>query len=794
MVRIAFTRPIDGRLVAGTMRITGNTWWRDAERTAPPTVELLVNGEVLSAQTTAEPEFWIAPRELQQGENTIVMRATLASGAAAVTPPQTVTLAHQPAVVEAGGFHRFPMLDERWDEATHALLTDRDRAKGHKQVAMHTNATAALALPDDLTGRYALHLEARAEEFEGPPTVEARLIAGDEVLWSRTYDVHGWWRAHELGVLDLPAGPKRLEVAYTNDHYEEDKGDRNLWLRSVMLHGAPEGADREPPRVVLRYPSEGQTVYGVDCVVAEGFDERAIAWADLVIDGQAQRMHVTAEAGLGRLVFPLLLDDLAVGEHRVNVRVQDHAGNAGESQPVTIHISDAPPSRPGAYARAVRLLNRFGFGPEESELAAVLIEGEAAYLQSRLTRSFDSPGDLAALGYSTTIYPREGDQYAVQHRAIQQLQLTDNPVRMRFVMWAQNHFSTYLRKTEGDAKQREHLRFCELGAARFEDLLRASAASPAMLRYLDQASSYAGQINENSAREIMELHTLGVHGGYTQADVTALAHLLAGWMSTREAALDGIGNVMAEHHRYEPALNDGQPRDVLGMRFAEAPPAERHARVELALAMLARHPATAEFVSRKLIEHYVEAPAGEAMTRDIAAVFMRTGGDMTQVLLAIAGHERFHDPALPSRLASPLDYTVRISRATAQEMAWAAGVCMADGGMGMFDRASPDGYPQDDAAWADSNALLQRWRFAQRARWSLYRLVPGPWIGQTANQPQRWLPRAADAAAVRLTGAPLSEESHEAVRAFYDATQGEAWARMIELVVFIGQLPETNMR
>ena len=213
------------------------------------------------------------------------------------------------------------------------------------------------------------------------------------------------------------------------------------------------------------------------------------------------------------------------------MRAFDAAGNPRDSAPVVVRVLAEEPEGGTAYDRAITLLDRFAFGPDARELAAILSMGGRAWLEDRLSRGVDDAGDLSAMAQGLIRFEDGRYDYGPPRRALEHACHTPNPVRARFVLWAQNHFSTWIRKAEGDRKWREHVEFARLGAAPFHDLLLASARSPAMLRYLDQDRSFAGRLNENYARD-PRAHTMGVHGGYTQEDVTTLAALLTGWTAS----------------------------------------------------------------------------------------------------------------------------------------------------------------------------------------------------------------------------------------------------------------------
>src|ERR1051325_6323234 len=162
-----------------------------------------------------------------------------------------------------------------------------------------------------------------------------------------------------------------------------------------------------------------------------------------------------------------------------------------------------------------------------------------------------------------------------------------------------------------------------------------------MLRYLDQENSYATRLNENYAREIMELHCLGVHGGYTQQDVTSLAHLLTGWTVSREGDSRSGGEMSLYNFRFDPALNDHAEIKVFGVNFTATEKDAAYDRIEHALEVLAAHPSTAKFIAKKLADHYLGCPAPDAVVTDLARVLEETNGDMREMLMALAKHPAF---------------------------------------------------------------------------------------------------------------------------------------------------------
>ena len=640
--------------------------------------------------------------------------------------------------------------------------------------------------------------DGRGDQFDGPPVAVVTLSAGDKETPIASKPIPGHWGEHEIGPVELPHGSKSLLIDFTNDKYEAGKGDRNLFLEAIALRRLrPPEQDTTPPTITVLYPPKGQPwrAATADVIVIEAADNVGIHEAELIIDGVQTGQSRWMDREVGRVVIPILARQFESGSgpHTIAVRVRDPSGNTTTSEERVFEKLTAEPTEPTRFQRAVRLLNRFGFGPDERELAAVLSMGEEAWLHDRLWRSSDDAGDLAALGRGILLFRNPRSEYEVKGRAIQQAIMTNNPVRGRFVLWVENHFSTWASKDEGERTWAEHVAFSRVGPAPFADLLLTSATGPAMIHYLDQEQSFAGRINENYAREIMELHTLGVHGGYTQADVTSLAHLLTGWTAAQEGDGHSAGEVRSFHFRFDPLLSEGQEMSVLGISFPAADRDHRYDRVRSAIELLAAHPSTASFVCSKLVSHYTSYPPDDALVKDMATVFESTGGDLREVLMALARHPAFWADSRP-RLAHPLDYAVRLSRITGANNPWLVNEFLQRCGCGLFDRATPDGYPENDERYADSNSLVQRWKLAHDLRWNIagQSLPRLHWGGQ--DKEPSWAQNVVDSIAIRLTGAVLSAESNAAALKAAGETTGNPNDRVRAIGEVVSQMPEMNMR
>jgi uncharacterized protein (DUF1800 family) len=293
-----------------------------------------------------------------------------------------------------------------------------------------------------------------------------------------------------------------------------------------------------------------------------------------------------------------------------------------------------------------------------------------------------------------------------------------------------NHFNVFLRKNEATpyylvSYERDVIRPRALG--KFEDLLEATAHSPAMLIYLDNMQSIGpdslaaarGKIaaarnpdkkkkapeglNENYARELMELHTLGVNGGYTQADVIQAARILTGW--TVERPQRG-GGFQFDERRHEPGT-----KKVLGRKFKVH--GEKEGR-DL-LHMLATQPATARFISRKLAVRFVSDDPPKELVDRMAKAFLSSDGDIATVLKTMFKSPEFWSPDVyRAKVKTPLEYVVSAARASNASLVTVQPLIAAlrDMGMPLYGCVPPTGYKWDATDWVSTGALVSRMNFA----------------------------------------------------------------------------------
>lgn len=294
---------------------------------------------------------------------------------------------------------------------------------------------------------------------------------------------------------------------------------------------------------------------------------------------------------------------------------------------------------------------------------------------------------------------------------------TENALVERLVMFWSNHFAVAVRKggpvrVTAGAFEREAIRPHVLG--RFLDMLMAVEKHPAMLIYLDNNASVgpnsrAGQrqrkgLNENLARELLELHTVGVDAGYTQTDVTNLARILTGW------TVPGIKQTRFEAGKFAftPARHEPGEWQVLSKTY----PDRGLETGEQVLADLARHPATARHIARKLAAHFVASPPPPELVASLEATFRDTGGDLRQLTRTLLTHDAaWQSP--PRKLLPPYDFLLAAVRGLEARLEpRVAARLSAALGQPIWNPPSPKGWPEDDDVWMAPSSIRERLRIA----------------------------------------------------------------------------------
>ncbi len=372
-----------------------------------------------------------------------------------------------------------------------------------------------------------------------------------------------------------------------------------------------------------------------------------------------------------------------------------------------------PPSDVEAWGSPeIRLSRRITLGLTLEEANLARSKGFSGYLEYHLNPA--AINDSAVDAFVATTYPQlalQGtDLYLLDSGVVQrQLQeatlfraaFSKRQLFERMVDFWTDHFNInmtevgYL-KTLDD---REVIRKNALG--NFPDMLRASAHSAAMLVYLDQNTSRYPKVNENYARELMELHTLGVDGGYTQTDVSEVARCLSGW------TIKGRGDF-----NFDSTGHDFGQKTFLGVTIPAAPGtgAAAVAEGDKVLNTLANHPNTARFIAKKLVMWLLRYDAPQALIDQVAATYLSSGGNIPAMIRVILTPANL--AAAPAKHKRPFHFVTSALRGlnpTVKGVAAVAGSRLSLLGQQPFLWATPDGYPDNVQFW--SGLVMQRWGF-----------------------------------------------------------------------------------
>jgi uncharacterized protein (DUF1800 family) len=407
----------------------------------------------------------------------------------------------------------------------------------------------------------------------------------------------------------------------------------------------------------------------------------------------------------------------------------------------------------------IALVDRLTWGVNATQVREVQSRGEAAWIERQL---HPSPADslpsaaaapIAAMRISTTPLADLVTQMDAQNKAANALTDPDqkkaaqsayqqamndlarqaatrsllrdlhSPYQLeeQLTWFWMNHFNVHQAKANirvlvGDYEETA-IRPHALG--KFRDLLGAVMRHPAMLRYLDNDQNAAGHINENYARELMELHTMGVGSGYTQKDVEELARILTGAGVNQgpgrpkvkpeleaQYVRQGLFEFNPNRHDYGDKVFLGHTIKGAGLREADE-----------ALDILAREPATARFISRKLATYFVADDPPAALVERMAAAFRRSDGDIAAVMrVMIASPEfraslrgKFKDPAHYAISAVRLAYDDKVILNAGPIMGWLSRMAEP-----LYGHETPDGYAMTEAAWAGPGELATRFEIARQ--------------------------------------------------------------------------------
>jgi uncharacterized protein (DUF1800 family) len=366
-------------------------------------------------------------------------------------------------------------------------------------------------------------------------------------------------------------------------------------------------------------------------------------------------------------------------------------------------------------------LGRLTFGPTPDMLEKAKQMGLMAFIEEQLSpESIPDTETDTLLGRFATLKMTPGQRFQLDQKMLPVQELIAATVlrqwrsqrqvyEMMVDFWS-NHFNIYIGKslcrvlkTDDDLKA---IRPNALG--KFNDLLHASAHSPAMLIFLDQAESQKAAPNENYARELMELHTVGVNGGYSQDDVTQVARILTGWTIT------GPNSLLYEPGQFifRPNLHDNIQKVVMGKAIAPGGENEGNSLLE----MLAQKPNTAQFISQKLARRFITDNPDPAVINTLAQVFTKSDGDTREMIRAVINSDTFKNSA-GQKFKRPLEFflsALRLSGANIVKRSQKLQDYLRSLGQIPFTWQQPNGFPDVAGFWSTTSGLLERWNFGMQ--------------------------------------------------------------------------------
>jgi uncharacterized protein (DUF1800 family) len=406
---------------------------------------------------------------------------------------------------------------------------------------------------------------------------------------------------------------------------------------------------------------------------------------------------------------------------------QDEVRKAREAAKSAVAPSEGPPLQPSAPPADKEQRRNLSLNTVATNLA-----GQESEMQRPGMKAQDSGANAATMAAGEPMQPnavmapnapKQSQQplniiqKTFRAEALARLQrsvLADCGFPERLVAFWSNHFCISANKGPlarmwAGAFEREAIRPHVLG--RFADMLKAVEQHPAMLFFLDNQQSLGPDsraginrkrgLNENLAREIMELHTLGVGSGYNQDDVTSLARIITGWTFVgRQGILGTPGSFVFNANAHQPG-----PQTLLGKTY-EADGVEQG---EAALADIARHPSTAKFIATKFARHFVADEPSPALVARLRDVFTNTDGDLKALTLALVDSDETWAAPL-TKLRSPYEFLVATGRLLAR-VPDDAGIYL--GGLNVLGQplwspAGPNGFPDTNAAWAAPEGMKLR--------------------------------------------------------------------------------------
>ncbi len=458
----------------------------------------------------------------------------------------------------------------------------------------------------------------------------------------------------------------------------------------------------------------------------------------------------------------------------------------------------AVPGAAAGEALLAHVLRRLTFGASPDLVDHARSVGVDAFISEQLNpEQIDDSLVEPFLAPLTTLTMTAAERMAMDQKALPAQELIMATVlrqiysqRQLFEMvtdfWS-NHFNIYLGKDSCRfLKTDDDLQVIRPNAlGKFGDLLSASAHSPAMLIYLDQAESTKNVPNENYARELMELHTISTAALFGPPDVVGVARAFTGWSVVGPRGLGGAPGTFI----YRPNSHDDGEKDLLGIHL---PAGQGLGDGTQVITFLSQHPLTARFISTKLARRFVSDDPPSALVDQLAATFTNTQGDIRAVLQALFASNEFRASA-GLKFKRPLEFFVSALRLTGAQIDPQPRPLLArlvSLGQVPFQWLLPNGYPDVAGYWATTSGLLNRWNFGMALAGNT---LPGARVDLTAITRDAASPAdVVDVLSLRLTGAVLPDDARSILLDF--ASSGDLGRNLAPVAGLILGSPHFQVR
>lgn len=448
----------------------------------------------------------------------------------------------------------------------------------------------------------------------------------------------------------------------------------------------------------------------------------------------------------------------AGGQLQLTIVVRDFEGQES-SKTLELNVTEAAGS-------VEHMISRITFGATPELLDETRGQGADSFKAQQLDWASIDDSELesmlAAYDEPTSLF--ELQKYQLTSAIFSKRQLLE-----KMAWFWDNHFNTDQFKTGSPASElEENRRFRTHALGKFRDLLQVSATSPVMLVYLDNRTNIREEPNENYARELMELHTLGVEGGYSEKDVSEVARVLTGW-SLGASPQGPEFRIFDENH-------DTGKKTVLGHTFgSDSAMADGNQLLDI----LASHPATATHICSKLLQYFVADVPASGSVNGCAAVFQSSDGDIAEVVAWILDSPAFNHPqAFKSKVKTPIEYLVSMIRGLSPSIAsykFPRRYLIAMG-MDTFRCEDPTGWPEVGADWINSDQINERVRVVNQLLFSspgtdtlLVEDLKGMFLSRGLESEDAVLGRMAE---LTLSGRYSGTEWEEARKALNDGSTG----------------------